>query len=530
MHVDNFFKQFNGHSLTYDDLIFLTAYVDFSIESVNLQSTISNGIALNIPVLSSPMDTVSEASLAIALALQGGLGIIHYNMTPEEQLQEIQKVKRYQNGFVSDPIALGPDATIADVVKIRREQGYSTIPITNDGTPHGKLLGMITKYDYSTLSDSDLRKSVTERMIAVEKLSVATYEELCSQEVFDISRANEKLLDSHSAALPIVDREGNMRYLITRSDLDKHQNYPHAALGKSRSLLVGAAVETWPAKARQRIEVIQHSCDVIVFDTSQGYTAFEIELIRWTKKQFPHLCVIGGNVITSEACEALIEAGADAIRIGMGSGSICTTQEVGGIGRGQASAVYECAKACRAKGARCIADGGIKTSSDIVKALCLGADAVMLGSLLACTSEAPGQTHIKNGVRLKEYRGMGSLKAMEKGSAVRYGTQNSNIRVPEGVSGMVSSRGSISEWVPCLMQGVKQGLHKIGLSSLNKIQSALNQNTLRLEKRSEGAKREGQVHSLYEVGHEAVSTKPVARQLQSNGQAAKVNSETYTVR
>ncbi|MCB1111771.1 MAG: IMP dehydrogenase [Chlamydiales bacterium] len=506
MKNEQFFDKFAGESLTYNDLILLPQYVDFPLSEVDMGAQITRGIRVKIPVVSSPMDTVTEADLAIAIALQGGLGVIHYNMTAEQQLDEIQKVKRYQNGFVSDPICLPPSATIREVLQIRREMGYSTIPITHNGESRGRLLGLITKYDYSTLDDDYLNKSVSERMIQVENLTAATYEELCTDGTFDLIRANERLLDSHSAALPIVDGEGNMCFLITRSDLDKHQNYPDASMDDAGCLLVGAAVETWAEKAQKRIEVIGGSVDVVCFDTSQGFSRYELDLVRWTKEHYPHLQIIAGNVVTAEACEALIAAGADALRIGMGSGSICTTQEVAGIGRGQATAIYECGKVGRKHGVPIIADGGIKGSSDIVKALTLGANAVMLGSLLACTSEAPGLTHIKDGVRLKEYRGMGSLKAMERGSAVRYGMQKSAIQVPEGVSGMVSSRGSVSEWVPCLLQGVKQGLHKLGYCSLEKVHRLLDENKLLLERRSEGAKREGSVHSLYEVVHDSIPT------------------------
>jgi len=501
--MDDFFKTFAGQSLTYDDLIFLPQYVDFALEEVDLSAQLTRDIRLNIPVVSSPMDTVTEAELAIAIALQGGIGIIHYNMPPDEQLKLVQKVKRYKNGFVSDPITLSPIATIREVFNIRKEMGYSTIPITRDGTPRGKLLGMVTKYDYSTVKEEYLEKLVSERMLHVENLPVATYEEMCVDGVFDLHLANERLLDSHSAALPIIDRDGNLFSLITRSDLDKHQNFPNAALDGSQALLVGAAVETWAAKAEERIHHLKDFADVIVFDTSQGYTKYELDLIRWTKKTYPHLQLIGGNVVTQDACKALIKAGVDGIRIGMGSGSICTTQEVGGIGRGQATAVYECARLSRKSGVPIIADGGITKSSDIIKALTLGADTVMLGSLLACTMEAPGRSQIKDGIRLKEYRGMGSYKAMEKGSSIRYGTENSAIRVPEGVSGLVPSRGSISEWVPCLMQGVKQGFHKLGHKSIAEV----HQSKVMVERRSEGAKREGQIHSLFEVEVDRAPTK-----------------------
>lgn len=501
MDIHKFFQTFAGHSLTYDDLIFLPNYVDFSPHEVDLSTQLTRDIRLNIPVVSSPMDAVTEAELAISLALQGGIGIIHYNMSSEEQLRQVQRVKRFKNGFVSDPITLSPSSTIREVIKIRQEYGYSIVPITKDGTQRSRFVGMITKYDYSRFSEGCLNKYVWERMVPVENLTVATIEELSNNGAFDLNQANERLLDSHSAALPIVDREGCLLHLITRSDLEKHQNFPNASLDESKALLVGAAVETWPEKAQERIQIMNGTVDVIVFDTSQGYTQYELDLIRWTKKHYPHLQLVGGNVVTEEACHALIGAGADAIRVGMGSGSICTTQEVGGIGRGQATAVYNCVSACREKGIPIIADGGICKSADIVKALALGASSIMMGSLLACTNEAPGRSQIKDGIMLKEYRGMGSLKAMEKGSSVRYSIQNSSIRVPEGVSGVVTSRGSVSEWVPCLMQGVKQGLHKLGNPSI----THLHQNKIHVERRSEEAKREGSVHSLFEFGNERSS-------------------------
>ncbi len=499
MNIKSFFEKFEGSSLTYDDLIFLPAYVDFPPDSISLKTKISRETEINIPVASSPMDTVTEGELAIALALQGGLGFIHYNMSPEQQKKQIQKVKRFKSGFVNDPLTLAPSAKIRDIVAIREEYGFTTIPITEDGKSHSRLVGMITKYDYSTLTKEDLEKTVAERMISVEKLTIATFEDLSVNGVLDINQANARLVDSHSAALPIVDREGNLIYFITRSDLEKYLNCPNATSDGSKRLKVGAAVETWHERAYQRLEAISEDVDVIVFDTSQGHTSFEIELIRWVKKHYPDLQVVGGNVVTKDACKALIEAGADGIRVGMGSGSICTTQDVGGVGRGQATAVYECAKLCAEYEIPVIADGGISKSADIIKALCLGASAVMLGSLLACTDEAPGQTQIKNGIIIKEYRGMGSMRAMDRGSSVRYGIQQSALKVPEGVEGMVPTKGSIIDWVPCLMQGVRQGLHKLGLKGVEDIRQKTKENRIELERRSEGAKREGSVHNLYEV-------------------------------
>lgn len=286
--IDKFFQHFSGTSLTYDDLILLPKFVNFSIDKVNLSTQLTKEISLNIPLASSPMDTVTESELAIAVALQGGVGLIHYNMSPEQQRIEVQKVKRFKNGFVSEPIVLPPTATILDVIRIRKEHGYSTIPITEAGRPRGKLLGMISKYDYSSFSPDYQENSVLERMIPKELLSCATFDELCDENgIFDLYHANEKLLEAHSAALPIIDQNGCLLYLITRSDLDKHQNFPNAALDSKNSLLVGAAVETWKTKAEERIECLEDLVDIIVFDTSQGYTQYEIELIQWTKKNSP---------------------------------------------------------------------------------------------------------------------------------------------------------------------------------------------------------------------------------------------------
>lgn len=514
MRIESFFSKFEGESLTYSDLILFPDYVDFAMESIDLSTKLTRDVRLAIPLISSPMDTVTEAPLAIALALQGGIGFIHYNMPPEQQLEQVQKVKLFKNGFVTHPITLPPIATLRDVERIRYELGYSTIPITDDGSSHGVLLGMISKYDYSTFYPEALAKNVTERMVPREQLIVGCYEELTIDGGFDLKLANERLLDSHCGAMPIVDNGGRLRYLLTRSDLEKHCNFPSASVDEQKCLLVGAAIETWPAKAHERIEVLEGAVDVLVFDTSQGFTQYEIDLIQWTKKRYPHLQVIGGNVVTPKGCKALIEAGADAIRVGMGCGSICTTQSIAGVGRGQASAVYECAKMCREMGVPLIADGGVTGSSEITKALTLGASTVMLGSLLAGTKESPGKVHMRDGMMLKDYRGMGSLEAMERGSSYRYGTQSIALRVAEGVSGLVPSRGSIHEWIPVLLQGVRQGFHKLGHASIIQLHEKLIQNEIELERRSEGSKREGDVHNIFQLPQTSETHRPAAYQME----------------
>ncbi len=498
MRIHDFFARYEGESLTYDDLILLPHYVDFGLADVDLTSQLTRDIRLTTPCVSSPMDTVTESQMAIAIALQGGIGFIHYNLSPEEQLAEVMRVKKYKHGFVSDPAILSPEATIRDVVRIRDEQGYSTIPITESGDLSGRLLGMITKYDYSAFEGEHLDQRVKERMTPIAQLAMATADQVSTAEGPNLRKANQFMLKNHQAALPIVDSGPRLQYLVTRSDMEKHENFPKATINyQNKSLLVGAAIETWPDKALPRLEALAGAVDVVMFDTAQGHTRYEIELIRETKKRWPDLQVVAGNVVTESACEALIEAGADAIRVGMGSGSICTTQEVGGIGRGQATAVYRCANIGRRHGVPIIADGGIRKSSDMVKAFALGASTVMFGSLLACTDEAPGESIIKDGVKLKVYEGMGSYGAMERGGAFRYGTQNSALKIPEGVSGRVTYKGAVAKWVPCLLQGMSQGLHKLGMSSVQQMQEMLEKNVTELERRSEAAKFEGAPHDLY---------------------------------
>lgn len=380
MRISELFEKHAGMGLTYDDILFLPGYVDFAPEEVELKTRVTRDIELAIPLVSSPMDTVTEAAMATALALQGGLGVIHYNFgTPEEQAEEVRRVKQADRG---DPEV----------------------------------------YPWATTEES------------------------------------------------------------------------------GESLLVGAAVETHPRKARRRLELLAEArCDVVVFDTSQGHTKFEVDLVRHTKKAHPEFQVVAGNVVTREGCRALMDAGADALRVGMGSGSICTTQEVGSVGRAQATAVYHCADEAARRGVPVIADGGISRTGHIVSALCLGASSVMLGRMLACTEEAPGAVSDEEGVQVKEYRGMGSQEAMNAGSAVRYSLAAKSVKVPEGVSGTVALQGKMQDWIPYLMAGVRQGLQKIGGRSVRDLHRRLAEGQLEAEWRSGSARHEGGVHDLFSV-------------------------------
>ncbi|MBB65226.1 MAG: IMP dehydrogenase [Waddliaceae bacterium] len=497
MNICDFFAKFDGESLTYDDLILMPGFIDFGLADIQTRTQVSREIYSNIPLLSSPMDTVTEADMAIALGLQGGIGFLHYNLSPEQQLEQIRKVKRYKSGFVSEPITLSPEESIGQGLRIKEEMGISTVPVTETGKVGSKLVGMITKYHYSACFGDYLEQKIGDLMTPIEQCKVVTLDDITENGEPRLAKANEYLLESKGAALPIVDQNGCLQTLITRSDLEKHENYPQASTDiKTKSILVGAAVETWADRAHRRLDAIGDQVDLIVFDTAQGFTSLEIALIRETKERFPHLQIIAGNVVTPEGCRALIEAGADGIRVGMGSGSICTTQEVSGIGRGQATAVYRCAEEARKYGVPVIADGGIRNTGDIVKALAMGASTIMLGSLLACTDEAPGETIIKDGMKLKQYEGMGSLSAMDRGGAFRYGTQISKLRSAEGVEGKVAYKGSVATWIPSLIQGMKQGLHKIGARDIQSLHRLIDSNALHLERRTDASRAEGKVHDL----------------------------------
>lgn len=501
MKADELFSKFAGTGMTYDDLLFLPSYVDFAPGDVDLRCRLTRELTLNIPVVSSPMDTVTNSRLAIALALQGGLGILHYNYrTIDEQVDEVVKVKRFKNGLVSHPVTLAPDDLIDEAIRIKDELGFSTIPITQDGSSNGRVVGMLTTRDWSRSVHAG--QKISERMVPASRLATAPSETLFDPGTkdIDIGKANHTLLESHGTGLLLTDSDGHLEYLVTRSDLEKRESYPHAAIEpRTQSLLVGAAVETYPATAHQRLEaLVKAGVDVVVFDTSQGYSRFEVELVRYAKQTYPDLQVIAGNVVTAAGARALVEAGADAIRVGMGSGSICTTQEVGCVGRAQGTAVYHCSREAAAAGVPVIADGGISRTGQIVCALGLGANTVMMGSMLACTEEAPGEVEYEaGGVRMKSYRGMGSMDAMKEGSAVRYSLQSQSVRVPEGVSAKVMVRGPISQWVPYLMAGVRQGIQKLGARSVENFHQLVREGTVELEMRTAASRQEGMVHDVY---------------------------------
>eukprot|EP00499_Haloplacidia_sp_CaronLabIsolate_P006753 CAMPEP_0196771796 /NCGR_PEP_ID=MMETSP1104-20130614/1884_1 /TAXON_ID=33652 /ORGANISM="Cafeteria sp., Strain Caron Lab Isolate" /LENGTH=505 /DNA_ID=CAMNT_0042141921 /DNA_START=17 /DNA_END=1531 /DNA_ORIENTATION=+ len=473
----------NPTAVTYDDVILLPGHIDFGTDDIDLRTRLTRNIELNVPFVSSPMDTVTEAEMAIGMALHGGIGIVHYNNTMEEQAEEVARVKRFRNGFITDCKCLAPTDTIAQVDDIKRKFGYSGIPVTVDGKLGSRLVGFVSNRDVDFISDRSTPLS-----------EVMTTDLVVAKEGVTLSEANLILRESKKGKLPIVNDEYELVALVARTDLVKSRDYPLSVKDRNNQLLVGAAVGTRPADRDRATALVAAGVDVIVVDSSQGDSSYQYEMIRFLKTNFPRVDVIGGNIVTRRQALHLIAAGVDGIRVGMGVGSICTTQEVCAVGRAQASAVFHVARAAREHGVPIIADGGISTSGHIVKALSLGASTVMMGSMLAGTEEAPGAYFFQDGIRLKKYRGMGSVEAMTKGSSVRYFSDEAHVRVAQGVSGAVVDKGSLKRYIPYLAQGLRHGFQDLGARGVTNVHELLYSGDLRMELRSAAAQREGGVH------------------------------------
>lgn len=482
-------SSFTGY--TYDDLICLPGHINFGVHDVNLHGNFTRHINLKTPIVSSPMDTVTEAKMAIAMALEGGIGVIHTNLSVEDQAREVMRVKKYESGFIMDPICIPPTMKISELQALRESSGFNGFPVTEDGRMGSKLLGLITKRDTDFVSKDCLSMNVSSIMTKLHDLVTA-------DEGVDLAAANKILKESKKGKLPVVSKEKRLVALMSRADLQKNADFPNATMDKNKNLMVAAAVGTRPGDRDRVRTLVAAGVDAIIIDSSQGDSVFQHEMIRWIKQEFPGLQVVGGNVVTKLQAQHLIECGVDGLRVGMGIGSICTTQEVCACGRAQASAVYSVAKLARAHGVPILADGGISSPGHIVKALALGAGAAMCGSLLAGTEETPGEYfYSETGTRLKRYRGMGSIDAMKKGSDDRYFGATSSMKVAQGVSGTVQDKGSVHRYLPYLTQGIKHGMQDMGASSVDDLRAKLYTGQLRFELRSAAAQREGGVHGLH---------------------------------
>ncbi|CAK8986898.1 unnamed protein product [Durusdinium trenchii] len=475
---------------TYDDLICLPGHINFGVHDVNLTTRFSRKITLKTPIVSSPMDTVTESNMAIAMALEGGLGVIHTNLSIEAQANEVARVKKFKAGFIIDPVCVPPTMTLEELDQLKSKLGFTGFPVTENGQMGRPLLGLVTKRDTDFITDRKTRLSAI--MTPLSQL-------VTEKEGIDLKQANETLQKSKKGKLPIITNTNLLVALVARTDIKKNVEFPNATKHPvNKELLVAAAIGTRPAD-RERVRALAAArVDAIIIDSSQGDSVFQHEMIKWIKKEFPEIQVVAGNVVTKQQAKHLIECGADALRVGMGIGSICTTQEVCACGRAQASAVYNVAKLANLYGVPILADGGISSPGHIVKALSLGAGAAMCGSLLAGTSETPGEYfYSEEGKRLKRYRGMGSIDAMKKGSDDRYFGTTSAIKVAQGVSGTVQDKGSIHRYIPYLTQGIRHGMQDIGAKSVSELQDMLQQGHLRFELRSTAAQREGGVHGLH---------------------------------
>ena len=452
--------------LTYDDVLLLPQYSEILPKDVDTSTQLTKGIKLNIPFVSAAMDTVTEHELAIKMALYGGIGIIHKNLTPDQQAEEVNKVKRFENGFIKSPMCARPDDTIEDIYAIRQKYGYKAVPITDNGKPDGKLVGFITANDY--FYHKHAKTKVKERMTKAENLLIATSE-------VSLSKANDILEESKHSKLLIVENKKTMKLkaMVTRRDIEKNRLYPDACKDSDKRLRVGAAVG--PAKnMEERVEkLVKAGVDVLVVDTAHGHSKGVIDTVKYVKKTYKNIQVIGGNIATPEAVQALVKAGADAVKVGIGPGSICTTRVVTGIGAPQFSAVMECVKEAKKTKTPVIADGGIKYSGDAAKAIAGGASSVMIGSLFAGTKESPGELIYHEGKTFKAYRGMGSMGAMQGGGKERYGqadVKDEAKYVPEGIEGQIVYKGPVAHEIFQLVGGLRSSMGYVGAKNVSEYQ------------------------------------------------------------
>ena len=441
-----------GEGITFDDVLLVPAYSEVIPNQVDLSTYLTKSIRLNIPMMSAGMDTVTEHRMAIAMSRQGGIGIIHKNMSIQEQAEEVDKVKRSENGVITDPFYLSPDNTLGEANNLMAKFRISGVPITENG----KLVGIITNRDLKF--EEDFSKKIKESMTS-ENLITA-------KEGITLEEAKKILAKARKEKLPIVDNDFNLKGLITIKDIEKQIKYPLSSKDSKGRLLCGAALGITANVLDRAQELVNAHVDVVVLDSAHGHSANVLNCVRMIKEKFPDLQVIAGNVATAEATKALIEAGADAVKVGIGPGSICTTRVVAGIGVPQITAVMDCYSVAKEYGIPIIADGGIKYSGDMTKAIAAGANVCMMGSMFAGCDESPGTFELYQGRKYKVYRGMGSIAAMENGSKDRYFQSDAKKLVPEGVEGRVAYKGSVEDTVFQLMGGLRSGMGYCGAKDI----------------------------------------------------------------
>jgi IMP dehydrogenase len=459
---EELFNRFEA--LTFDDVLIVPGYSQVLPDHTDVKTHLTRDIALNIPIISAAMDTVTEARLAIALAREGGIGVIHRNLTIEEQAAQVEQVKRSESGMITNPLTLTPTATLQDAETMMATYHISGVPITDNGRG-GRLVGILTNRDTRFVEPGDLSRCVSEFM---------TKDHLVTAPVGTTLEQAKSILQAHRIEkLPLVDSEGCLKGLITVKDIQKKRDYPNAATDSHGRLRAGAAVGVG-ADLEARVEaLVEKGVDCVVVDTAHGHTESVLRAVRRVKSAWRELPVIAGNVVTEEGTAALIAAGVDAIKVGVGAGSICTTRIVAGAGMPQLTAIWNCAHAAHSAGIPVIADGGIKYSGDVVKAIAAGADVVMLGSLLAALDESPGEVVLYEGRRFKEYRGMGSIGAMQGLGRDRYGSgQGGGSKlVPEGIEGRVPYKGSLHDVIYQLVGGLRSGMGYAGAASLKDLRT-----------------------------------------------------------
>ena len=449
--------------LTFDDVLLVPAYSEVLPREVSIKTRFSRNIALNIPIVSAAMDTVTEAPLAIALAREGGIGVIHKNMSIAEQAAQVRRVKRAENGMIYDPVTISENDTVGDALDLMKENKIGGIPVVDGGK---RLIGIVTNRDLRF--QSDMGRLIADVMTPAGRLVTTHSTELAT--------AKQVLLENKIEKLPVVDDEGRLAGLITYKDITKVQDHPNACKDAKGRLRVAAGVGITPDVMDRVAALVAEDVDAVVLDSAHGHSANIVKALRSIKAAYPGLDVVVGNIATAEAARFLVDNGADGIKVGIGPGSICTTRIIAGVGVPQLSAIYAAASEVRGTGVPVIADGGLRYSGDIVKALAAGGDCVMVGSMFAGTEEAPGETIIYNGRKFKSYRGMGSIDAMKAGSADRYFQKgcegNINKLVPEGIVARVPFKGSLSETVYQLIGGIRSGMGYCGAKDIAALQTA----------------------------------------------------------